>query len=296
MRAVYAIFARSISRLYLHFNHKKVLHQPALYEMMAVLAEVKRLGLSRLGRKMRPRWRAQYSAYKRLVERLTECIQTKATFISGGERIDAENCPKIVDDTTIILSLSCKRWPLAEARVTSHVKGGMTGLPARMESDSKGQIKVSMGQVFGKGKVKVGFTHYLKDVDGANYLGVFEPSHRSTVCFRSTQPARMSAKITGVKGAFKRQVYEGLRSFVAQKWGAKLVSGYAPLTAAVRVQFGNVSEAMGSYAVPLEISIVVNSKEGPLFEKKKRVGSVGDTKAKAKKQALNNLLRAIQRW
>jgi len=46
----------------------------------------------------------------------------------------------------------------------------------------------------------------------------------------------------------------------------------------------------------VEISIVVNSDQGKLFEKKGRVGSVGETKKKVRAQALNNLLRSIHRW
>jgi len=296
VRAVYQIFARSIARLYVHLNKRKVIHQPALHELIGVLAEVKRLGLSRLGRKMRPRWRSQYSAYKRLVARFTDCMHTKAVFLSQGTKIEGETCPKIVDDTTIVLSLSCKRFPIVDARVKAHVSGGMTGLPKRLESDSKGRIKVSLGKVFGQGKVKVGFTHYLKDVDGAQYLGIFQPSHRSTVCFTSTQPARIAVKLTGVKGKEKRIVINALKTFVAQKWGAKIVRGYAPLKGAVRVQFGNTSKVMGNFAVPVEISIVVNSDQGKLFDKMGRVGSVGETKKKVRAQALNNLLRSIQRW
>ncbi len=296
VRAVYAIFARATSRLYVHLKKRKVIHQPALQELIGVLAEVKRLGLSRLGRKMRPRWRVQYRSFKRLVARFTDCLQTKAVFISQGTKIEGETCPKIVDDTTIILSLSCKRFPIVEARVMAHVAGGMTGLPKRLESDSRGRIKVSLGKVFGQGKVKLGFTHYLKDVDGAQYLGVFQPTHRSTVCFTSTQPARIAVKLTGVKGKEKRMVINALKTFVAQKWGAKIVRGFAPLKGAVRVQFGNTSKVMGNFAVPVEISIVVNSDQGKLFEKKGKVGSVGETKKGVRAQALNNLLRAIQRW
>ena len=296
VQAVYRIFARATARLYVHLKKRKVIHQPALHELIGVLAEVRRLGLSKIGRKMRPRWSVQYRSFKRLVARFTDCLETKAVFISQGQKIEGETCPKIVDDTTIILSLTCKRFPVIEARVKAHVSGGMTGLPQKLESDSKGRIKVSLGKVFGQGKVKLGFTHNLKDVDGAQYLGRFQPSHRSTICFTSTQPARIAVKLTGVKGKEKRIVLNALKTFVAQKWGAKIVRGYAPLKGAVRVQFGNTSKVMGSFAVPVEISIVVNSDQGKLFEKKGKVGSVGETKKGVRAQALNNLLRAIQRW
>ena len=295
--SVFQILERAITRINAHVKTNKVLDQPAMLELVGVLAQVKRLGLSRLGRKVRDRWMPTYSSYRRLLERLAECVQVKAAvYRQGEERLDAATCPKIMDGTRVELNFGCKMLPLTNARLKVDISGGLTGMPGRLETDGKGRVELGMGQVFGQGKVKVGFVNDLDQVEGAQWLRMMEPSHRGTICFKASRPARIKVKILGAKGSDKTQILDALKAFVARKWGAMIVSGGAPLNASVRLDQGNVSDAMGKYVVPLKISMVVNGEEGKMYERKSRVGSVAASPKKARAQALKNLLQTIGRW
>jgi len=294
--AVFGILERAISRINARVGTTRALEQPALVELIDVLTQVKRLGRSRIGRKVRHRWTPVYDKYRRVVERLADCVHVKAVFTRGEETLDSSPCPAATAGTKVKMVFTCKKLVLAGARFKAMVSGGIVSLPKRLESNSKGHVTLNLGQVFGQGKVKVGFLHDLDDVDGAQWLRTTEPSQRGTICFKASEPARIKLKVTGLKGKPRALIMGALKALAARKWGAKIVYGSAPLNASVRIDYGNISEAMGKHAAPLMFNIVVNGREGKMFEKSSRVGSVAATPKKAREQALNNLVQAMKRW
>jgi len=287
---------RAASRLSVTTTKKHIIDQTALFELIGVLEDVKALGRSNLGRSVRHRWRGQFYAFRRLVERIIECVHVTSGYRTNGKLINTGPCPKISDGTVMELALSCNNLSLANGRFETDVTGGITAIPAVLESDANGRIRVPLGAIYGQGEVKVGFTHSLRGVDGAHWIKNVRPSNRASICFEAHRPATIGIRITGSPNEFARKVQTALETFVARRWGAQIVQAQAPLQMVVRLDFGNVSSAMGKFAVPLTIRVAVNSTQGKLFAKTRRVGSVGDTADQAKAQVLANLLRDIQRW
>lgn len=296
VRSVYQILERAASRLQVFMSKDQVLDQSALFEMISVLDEVKTLGRSRLGRKVRHRWEHQFNAFRRLVEKITDCLHVKGNFRFQEKVINAQGFPRIDDNTEMQVVLFCKKIPIVNGKFNTHVTGGITSIPSIVETDDKGRASGNLGAVFGRGKIKIGFTHALRDLEGAQWLGRISPSQYGTIGFTAPRPARMSIHLTGISGEIKRKVLAALETLVGQKWGAQIVNSSSSLSASCRVNYGNVSPAGGKYAVPVEISFVVSSAGGKIFEKKAHAGSLANSPAQARTKALTNLLRAIQRW
>jgi len=285
--SVLAILARATERLVGRMTQDKVLDQRALLELVSVLDEVQTIGRSKLGKKLRDRWKTEFRRFRDLMERTLECVEATSTLVSEGKTGSERK-----------VSLSCRGLPVVNASMATSVEGGLTRLPGAVATDATGSFTLSLGQVYGDREVQIGFVHDLGSIAGINWLRRLSPSARAKVKVAATHPARVGVNVSGVKGDEKKKMVEAFNAFLARKWGAKATKpGKGLLDATVHVELGSPLSVSNNFSQAVEVSVAVVGKEGGrVYEKTVRSGAVAETEAKAREMALINMARAMNRW
>lgn len=252
--------------------------QEALFELAAVLDDVKALGRSRIGRKAREHWRKPYGQFRRLVNRALTCVEVT---LEGKKEI----------------TVQCNGGALANARLKTRVKGGLADIPAMIETDANGKATLTYGRVYGGERIRVGFMHDLTGVAGSRWLSPSKPSPKAWVPLKATHPLTVKLTVMGTRGdAEFNEAAEALASWVSRKWGAKVVRGKGAVQVTLKLTFGNADPVGDRFAISSGIALSATGASGPIFERSGKAGALGDSEEDVRKRALTNIIRAFQKW
>jgi len=254
------------------------LSQEALFELAAVLSDVRALGRSRIGRKVQEQWEKPFRQFRRLVNRALTCVQVT---INDRKQV----------------TVTCNGGALANARLKTYVKGGLVDVPTMIETDANGTAKLKYRRVYGGERVRVGFMHDLRGVAGSRWLSPAKPPPKAWVSLTATHPLTVRLTVLGTRGnAEFRDMAEALGSWVRRKWGAKIVRGKSVVQVTLKLTFGNIDPVGDRFAMSSKITLSAIASSEPIFERTGKAGALGSSEEDVRKRALNNIIRAFQKW
>jgi hypothetical protein len=292
-----AILSRATEQLAAELGSGRF-EQQALFDVADAIGDLKSLGRTKMGRKVRRRWKPELRSFRRMLEKVAGCVElTDAVYVAGSKRIPASGQPKVPDGARLQARVVCNGKPITRAVLRTSVEGGLTGLPERAETDDEGRIDLPMGTLYGSGRVVIAFGHDTTATESGDRVPDVDPRPSASVAFSVDRPAAMAVQVSGVKGAEADAVREALGAWATRKWGAKIIAkGKAPITMSARIDLGPVNRVQGRVVQPVEVAVSVRGRKGTLTEKKGRTGAMASDAKEARAAALVNVGRLVQRW
>ncbi|HIA04847.1 MAG TPA: hypothetical protein EYN66_23615, partial [Myxococcales bacterium] len=254
------------------------LSQEALFELAAVLGDVRALGRSRIGKKVREQWEKPFRKFRRLINRALTCVEVTLT-----------------DENHI--TASCNGGAIANARLRTFVKGGLVELPKYIETDGAGVAKLKYGHVYGGNGVRVGFMHDLRGVAGSRWLSPEKPANKSWVSLDATRPLTVRLTVLGTRNKAEfRETAEALGSWVRRKWGAKITRRKGEIQVTLKLTFGNIAPVGSKFALSTTLALSAISSSGPIVDRTGQAGALGSSEEDVRKRALKSVIQKFQKW
>jgi|GEM_PF-3506186 len=254
--------------------------QGLLLELLDVLDYADAMGRTKLGKKVKHQWQAQYKNLARMAKKLASCLRVEGK----------------VSDGVLTYSVFCGNTPIRDGRFQWTITGGLVDLPTVLTTDSEGKGNVEVGEVFGAETVKVALMHDVSESRGAWIVQGLSPSSDATLTLRAT--SRLTAKLNiaalELSGKGIDAIKDAIRVWASRRWGAQIVEGEAKVTINCAVNLGSKAEVYGKVSVPIEITVSVVGPRGTLFETTQRQAGLAETELKAKEEAVKRAVTLIQ--
>lgn len=288
--------AEGTERLTEQLSDGERIEQSALLALIATIDDVAAMGRSKLGRKVRDRWRSPLRVFKRLVERALRCVEVDLRLLEGNKAKPIAGRKSLPDRSRLRATFTCRGKPIADGRIRIVILEGIVGLDDTLVTDHSGNGDFAVRDLRGKGLVRLGFRHALEDVPGAQWIGRSKPAGTAVVEIPTSRSARFSLEVTGLAGQARTRAKHALESFVTQKWGAELANrSDADFSLTMNVALSPPQQVQGRVSQSVEATILVQGPSGKVFDERLRAGTVAKSNNEARERALSNLMRKISK-
>jgi len=254
--------------------------QGLLVDLLDALDYADAMGRTKLGKKVKHEWQAQYKDLAKMAKKLAGCLRVEGK----------------VSDGVLTFSVFCGNTPIRDGRFQWTITGGLVDLPSVLTTDSEGKGKVEVGDVFGAETVKVALMHDVSESRGAWIVKGLSPSSDAVLALRAT--SRLNAKVNlaapELSGKGLEAIKDAIRVWASRRWGAQIVDGDARVTINCAVNLGSKAEVYGKVSVPVEVTVSVVGPRGTLFETTQRQAGLADTEVMAKEEAVKRAVTLIQ--
>jgi len=288
LNAVLSSLSQASERLVQRMQGEGVFDQGAMGDVIDVLIETIAMGKSRFGKKVKKKWKKPFRALKAAARGALACVQVST---EGGEPLTEP-----LDAGEHQLRIQCNGVPIADARFTTVVDGGLAVISTVVRTNGEGIANLSLGKVYGRGDVSVQLEHDLSHLSGVHLLGVIEPRETSGFQVLASEPATVSLRVTGVQGEELTRTREAFQDLLERKWGAEAVQGGGQLEAILRVNIGSQVSVDQQQSQPISWRLTVQGPRGKLFERDDRAGALTVGAREARQEAMSNMIQKITRW
>ncbi|MBL6975772.1 MAG: LPP20 family lipoprotein [Deltaproteobacteria bacterium] len=295
--AVHAALAAAADRLNQGVRENGVLDQAALRDLITVIGDVRALGDTDLSREVRKSWRPAFQDFRDTVRKLVNCVEVDGDYrLPNGRLVPVDRTPDLRKGSKMLLQVTCRGIPVANARLKTHADGGLVQVPPTVFSEGQGEMEVPVGTSFGTG-VRVGFAHDLESVPGAFWLSALKPSRKGQVEFGASRPSTILFEVSGGTSKENRFIAEEMADVALKQWGATTVERRALLKGKVRIRFGTITRPGSKVMQPVELHVALTlaSQGGNLLDQTLKTGALAADEKTARADALRSVVLRLNR-